>query len=342
MSGRIFINYRRGTSAAAAGRLYDRLTNHFGKEGLFMDVDAIEPGLDFVKALDEQVTNCRALIAVLSPGWAGLTDAEGRQRLDNPSDYVRIEIEAALKRDIRVIPVLVDGAQMPTAEELPPSLGSFARRQAIEVSHARFASDVDLLASAIARGDGTSVVKPNQLSPALIRPENPKSLAEELFSFQGRIPRRVYWKGLALLYSVVLFFGIAAGVYLILDTISSTSSGDVMEKLSEISISKNWRAQFLTIVTALPLYWPYCALVLKRLHDINQGWQLLGLLMLINVCAVVLMTAGYPKYHTWAVIISITVSVLLGLISGQPGDNRYGADPLASNKVKAAVTSANT
>ena len=76
-----------------------------------MDVDAIEPGVDFVNALDDQVAQASAFIAVIGPGWTELKNAEGQRRLDQPNDHVRIEIELALKRDIRVIPVLVDGAQ---------------------------------------------------------------------------------------------------------------------------------------------------------------------------------------------------------------------------------------
>ena len=95
-----------------------------------MDIDGIEPGVDFVKALDEQVAQASAFIAVIGPGWTELKNAEGQRRLDQPNDHVRIEIESALKRDIRVIPVLVDGARMPTENELPDSLKPLSRRNA--------------------------------------------------------------------------------------------------------------------------------------------------------------------------------------------------------------------
>ena len=113
MTGRIFISYRRGDDQAAAGRLYDRLLQHFDHEQLFMDVDAIEPGVDFVKSLDEQVAACIAFIAVIGPRWLNARNNDGNPRLESPTDYVRVEIESALKRDIRVIPALVDGASMP-------------------------------------------------------------------------------------------------------------------------------------------------------------------------------------------------------------------------------------
>jgi hypothetical protein len=203
MGGPIFINYRRSTTAAAAGRLYDRLEHHFAREDLFMDVDAIEPGLDFVEILDQQISNCRAFIAVIGPNWAGVTDEAGRRRLDNPNDYVRIELEAALKRNIRVIPVLVDGAQMPTALELPPPLRLLTRRQAIEVSHTRFASDVDLLVRAINRSGGTIPTRPNELQG--VAPNFPLSLIQILFSFRGRIARAAYWKGMLYIAALSCF-----------------------------------------------------------------------------------------------------------------------------------------
>jgi len=151
VTGRIFINYRRGDSQAAAGRLFDRLLSHFARDQLFMDVDAIEPGVDFVQSLDQHVSGCSASIAVIGPDWLKAKNAAGGRRLDDPNDYVRLEIESALKRDIRVIPVLVDGGSVPAPAELPPSIEPLARRNAMEIAHHRFAADCDDLARAIKR-----------------------------------------------------------------------------------------------------------------------------------------------------------------------------------------------
>jgi len=101
--GKIFINYRRGDDAGFTGRLFDRLETHFSADRLFIDVDSIAPGLDFVKVLDEQVAQCDVLLAVIGGGWLRATDASGARRLDNPRDFVRIEIESALARGIRVV-----------------------------------------------------------------------------------------------------------------------------------------------------------------------------------------------------------------------------------------------
>ena len=143
MAGKIFINYRRDDSIGMAGRLHDRLAQTFGHGNLFIDVDNIPVGVDFVAHLNSQVAGCNVLLVVIGPNWLNAKDESGRRRLDDPDDFVAIEIAAALTRDIRVIPVLVDGARMPKASELPDSLKPLARRQAAEVRHAHFGQDAD-------------------------------------------------------------------------------------------------------------------------------------------------------------------------------------------------------
>ncbi len=125
---RIFISYRRNDSASNAGRIYDRLESHFGQGQVFMDVDTIQPGLDFVDVVQEAVGSCDAFIAVIGKEWLGASDESGRRRLENPEDLVRVEVATALERDIRVIPVLVQGTQMPAVTELPEGLKSLSQR----------------------------------------------------------------------------------------------------------------------------------------------------------------------------------------------------------------------
>lgn len=151
MAGKIFINYRRGDDPNAAGRLFDRLQDVFAPEQLFMDVDSIEPGLDFVRELNDQVGACDVLIAVIGQNWLDARDEHGARRLDNPHDFVRIEIEAALARDKRVIPVLVGQARMPSADQLPPPLQPLTRRNAVRLTHERFRSDLQALIAALQR-----------------------------------------------------------------------------------------------------------------------------------------------------------------------------------------------
>ncbi len=140
----IFICYRRDDSAANAGRLSDALCDRFGRNSVFMDIDTIEPGVDFIEEIERAVGHCDVLIALIGPHWLDATDARGR-RLDNPRDLVRLEIETALGRKIRVIPALIGGAEMPQPDELPDALATLARRNALELSDRRFRTDVQLL-----------------------------------------------------------------------------------------------------------------------------------------------------------------------------------------------------
>lgn len=146
--GAIFISYRREDSEGHAGRLYEDLVDRFGKQAVFFDVSAIEPGQDFRKAIDTHVARCSVLLAVIGPRW--LDASAGTRRIDDPADFVRLEIAAALKRNIPVVPVLVQGAKMPAPAQLPPDLADLAFRNAVELSHARWPSDVQVLAQSLA------------------------------------------------------------------------------------------------------------------------------------------------------------------------------------------------
>jgi hypothetical protein len=139
--GRIFISYRRQETAYPAGWLYDRLADRFGGAQVFKDVDSIQLGDDFVEVITRAVGSCDVLLALIGEQWLTITDEHGRRCLDDADDFVRLEIEAALTRNVRVIPILVDGARMPNADELPDSLLKLVRRQALELSPARFEFD---------------------------------------------------------------------------------------------------------------------------------------------------------------------------------------------------------
>src|SRR5918994_329301 len=144
-NGCIFISYRREDTAYAAGWLYDRLADRFGGGKIFKDIDSIELGDDFAEVITNAVASCDVLLALVGDQWLTVTDEEGNRRLDDPADFVRMEIEAALARDVRVIPLLVDGATMPRADEVPTSLAKLVRRQALELSPARFDLDTSRL-----------------------------------------------------------------------------------------------------------------------------------------------------------------------------------------------------
>jgi formylglycine-generating enzyme required for sulfatase activity len=149
MAGKIFINYRRDDSIGTAGRLHDRLVQAFGRKNLFMDVDHIPAGVDFVDHLNTQVAACDVFLAVIGPHWLDAVDDSGRRRLENPDDFVAVEIAAALTRGIRVIPVMIDGAAMPKASDLPAPLMPLVRRNAVEVRNAQFGRDAEALVEKI-------------------------------------------------------------------------------------------------------------------------------------------------------------------------------------------------
>src|SRR5262245_54402199 len=145
MSAKVFLCYRRDDSAGYAGRVQDRLEREFGRDLLFMDVDAIPLGVNFSKVLREEVAKCGVLLAVIGPNWLDARDKNGNRRLDDPNDFVRIEIAAALQRDIPVIPILLDGARVPKADQLPKDLEELELRNALNVRHDSFHSDMDKL-----------------------------------------------------------------------------------------------------------------------------------------------------------------------------------------------------
>jgi hypothetical protein len=148
--GSIFISYRRSDSAGESGRLSDDLIARFGAGHVFMDVDAIEPGKDFRKAIRDNVSGCSLLLAMIGPEWLGTTTTTGTPRLESENDYVRLEIATALTRDIPVVPVLVRGARMPKADQLPEDIRELAYRNSVELTHARWRSDAQVLLQALA------------------------------------------------------------------------------------------------------------------------------------------------------------------------------------------------
>jgi hypothetical protein len=145
MAAKVFISYRRDDSAGHAGRVHDRLVAEFGRDLLFMDVDAIPLGVNFIKVLRGEVAKCDVLLAVIGPHWLNARNEEGERRLDSPNDFVRIEIATALQRDIPVIPILLDGARIPQTDQLPEDLQELALRNGLDVRHASFHRDMDKL-----------------------------------------------------------------------------------------------------------------------------------------------------------------------------------------------------
>jgi hypothetical protein len=145
----IFVSYRRNDSEGEAGRLFDDLVAVFGENSVFMDVAAIEVGRDFRKAIDDSVATCGVLLAIIGREWIDARNEAGQRRLDDPSDFVRLETASALRRDIPVVPVLVQGAKMPRPEQLPDDLKELSYRNGVELTHVRWKSDLQLLIKAL-------------------------------------------------------------------------------------------------------------------------------------------------------------------------------------------------
>ena len=159
---RIFISYRREDSAGDAGRLADHLNRRFGSARVFLDIETIDPGTDFERALTSSLQETAAMLVVIGPRWTSLAKADGSRRLDDPNDYVRREVEAALGRNIPVVPVLVQGAQLPRKDELPESLAPLVKRQVATLDHAEFHADAERLCDRLAGAIGAEGVPASQ------------------------------------------------------------------------------------------------------------------------------------------------------------------------------------
>jgi len=190
MSG-IFICYRREDSAPYAGRLYDRLSAHFGAGRVFMDVDDIPPGADFLAQIESRIASCDALIAVIGKDWLTARNAKGQIRLTDPNDFVGLELAAALRRGILVIPALVGGAAMPKAEELRDSLRELSRKNAVTLHDDNFLRDL------------ASVIQALENLPALRSSHEPKGDAY-LRERRERLWKRLLWKA-PLIFLLVAF-----------------------------------------------------------------------------------------------------------------------------------------
>jgi len=151
----IFISYRRADAGAYARLLQVELSERFPEARVFMDLDSIEAGLDFAEIIRDAVNSCHVMVVLIGRQWATLADEEGHRRLDDPDDYVRFEIRAALKRGVRAIPVLVDGAKPVRQQQLPPDLRKLARLNALEMSYDRYHYDLDRLADIVGRALAT-------------------------------------------------------------------------------------------------------------------------------------------------------------------------------------------
>lgn len=155
MTAGIFISYRRDESRHAAGRLAEDLSQAFGTERIFRDIEGIELGVEFAKSLEKALASCSVMLVLIGPQWLDMPDLKrGGRRLDQNDDWIRQEIATALKRNVRVVPVLLEGAVLPDADELPDDIKSLVDRQAMELSDVRWRGDLQRLIDALAKLPG--------------------------------------------------------------------------------------------------------------------------------------------------------------------------------------------
>jgi hypothetical protein len=184
----IFISYRREDSADISGRIYDRLADHFGNAAVFKDVDDIPLGVNFKTYLNDIVKQCAVELVVIGPQWLDVTDRSGRRRLDDPTDFVRIEVEAALRRDIPIVPLLAQGASMPGQDRLPPGMAELTYRNGIPVRpDPDFHRDMDRLIRELEKYvlPEKPAARPQPEPRAPVRPTPPSPPKEKVFYEQG-------------------------------------------------------------------------------------------------------------------------------------------------------------
>jgi hypothetical protein len=241
---KVFISYRRRDSAGHAGRLYDALTTALGEGRVFMDVD-MPPGVDFVQRITQAVGACDVLIVVMGPHWATLADEEGNLRIADREDFVRLEVEIALRRpDVTVIPVLVAGGQMPDPAALPEGLRALARRNAIELSDMRWRYDVERLL-------GTLRALLPQATGELGRAPDAAPREAERPAAQGvTVPARPWFQLLLEGVAVALVAGLVGRSF---DLLLRGDPAD--DKLSRIVDSVVWRAETWMFVGAALAIW---------------------------------------------------------------------------------------
>jgi hypothetical protein len=162
----IFISYRKKDTEFISGRLYDTLITHFAEDQVFMDYEDLEGGVDFEEAIEKMLESCDIMLAVIGPNWVG-ANADGSPRIMNEGDWVRLELSTALRRGVRVIPVLVEGATVPHENSLPPDLHNLRKKQTVELNNRNWKTDTEKLIRLLEKLVG-SPPKVTQEAPVVI------------------------------------------------------------------------------------------------------------------------------------------------------------------------------
>lgn len=294
MTSPVFISYRRSDSQHATGRLYARLApRYLAPAEIFLDVEGIAAGADFIAALRNQLNDCQVCLVIIGPNWLSATNENGQRRLDDPNDFVRNEVAEALARKITVIPLLVDNARMPSAAELPGPLKSLAARNALSIAHHRFDKDADAVAEKVLKALDRS-------------PDAELDLIKALFSFKGTISRLPFWLGIILVFAVQL--AVIAGVLWgfgvpVLEGLQGTLELPKQQKLM-LQLASLW------------VWWPMLALVWKRIKDLGHGWVFFGVFVATALVYIAADFAGLAQEAKMLSNINLLLLIVLGCMKG--------------------------
>jgi uncharacterized membrane protein YhaH (DUF805 family) len=359
----IILSYRREDTAWIAGRVHDRLKGHFGEDNVFMDIDSIPFGLDFREHIQDSLDRCDILVAIVGPRWA-TPDESGRLRLTDETDWVRIEIEAALAKKIPVIPVLIDGAALPAPADLPEGLRNLAFRQAAPVDSARdFHPHMDRLIKAMdkllethrgkteteeSRVKGTANKAPPPLrgekkvsvsDPSDGKKKDPRIASATTTLDTGVEPERkssrasLYQAG-RLLFSTqgrmsrAPFWVVVIVTYPLMMA-AALGLAFLYEALSTTPVHDMPAICLLAVFLWL---WIIAAVGVKRLHDRDRpGYLIAAPIVLGAIIAVVIAAANQSAAAILpgAGAVALLALVPLGFLKGTQGPNRYGPDPVA-------------
>jgi hypothetical protein len=327
---KIFISYRRQDSNHQAGRLYDHLSAHFGPDQLFKDVDSIELGQDFRRVLAEKVGECDVLLALVGDGWLSAASTAGQRRLDDPTDYVRIEIESALRREIPVIPLLVGQAPVPPPDSLPPSLQDLAYRHGMHIRpDPDFRDDVQRLVRHLSKMTCASAREPE---PRATRAPDPPPVQRPERHEDPRAGRQ----GIKLDWMLILRLLVLPGLIANIVFVVRTAPGGLYVGLL-----------FLFTLPAAALLWGHFICVRALKNNLNRFFRYWGLLTLNSVIIVIsvsntisLADSFYRniKYDTNDFIIVSAGGLVFGFIVGSLGAlGRYVLQKLILPKAPAAA-----
>jgi uncharacterized membrane protein YhaH (DUF805 family) len=364
----IILSYRREDTAWIAGRVHDRLKGHFGEDNVFMDIDSIPFGLDFREHIQDSLDRCDILVAIVGPRWA-TPDESGRLRLTDETDWVRIEIEAALAKKIPVIPVLIDGAALPAPADLPEGLRNLAFRQAAPVDSARdFHPHMDRLIKAMdklletnrgkaktdERTDERRVKGTESKTPPPRRgdkkvsvpdPSDGKKKASGATSTvttldpdgepKEKSSRASLYQVGRLLFSTQgrmprgPFWVVVVATYPLM-LAAALGLAFLYEALSAAPVHDMPAICLLAVFLWL---WIIAAVGAKRLHDRDRPGHLMAAPIVLGSIIAVVIAAVYQSAAAIlpaAGAVALLALVPLGFLTGTEGPNRYGPDPLAA------------